>query len=208
MTHLSRFLTGLLLTTALLGGCNKREPSADIFEAIKRKHFREAEVRAFVIADPSVVSATDPEGSTPLYYLAYQDEPSLVEFFIEQGADVNQPGYAGMAPLGAACHAGQLEVAKILLDHGADPNQTDDAGETPLHEIILWNPDELELFKLIVERGGRLDVLTKDGRSMLTFCHDRRNDYEDPGYTGAEDFKQQMLSHYDRLEEYILSQTQ
>ena len=208
MSPILRSIACFTLATAFLGGCREREPSADIFEAINRKHFQEAEVRAFVSSDRSLVSSTDESGSTPLYLVAGDGRVSLIEFFIAQGADVNQPGYGGITPLGAACHSGELEAAKVLLSHGADPNLADAEGETPLHQIIMWCPDEFELFRMVVDSGGRLDVLTADGRTMLEFCRDRREDYEDPDYSGSDKLRKRLLDSYDRLETFIASESQ
>ena len=101
-----------------------------------------------------------------------------------------------------------MEAAKVLLERGADPNQANEKGWTPLHHIIMASPDSFELFKLVVAKGGRLDVITKDGRSMITFCRNRRADYEDPDYSGAPGLREKLVGYYSELEKYIQSETE
>ena len=126
---------------------------------------------------------------------------------LDQAAEVNQPGYAGLTPLAAACHSGELAAARLLLVRGADPNLAEDDGETPLHQIIMWCPEELELFKLLLENGASLEVRTPDGRSLVEFCRDRRADYATPDYSGSASMLQHMLNDYDRLEDLIAGES-
>lgn len=196
----------VLLTGLFQTGCT-REPSADIFEAIRRKDFREQEVRDFVTADPSVISDRDELGETPLCMVASSGPVSLIMFLLDHGSDVNETGYSGVTPLAAACHSGKFEAAKVLLERGADPNIADDGGETPLHHIIMWSPEQLELFQLVVESGGATDVRTPDGRTLLEFCHDRRQDYAAPDYSGVPGMRGKMLAAYDRLDAFLQTES-
>ena len=62
--------------------------------------------------------------------------------------------------LALAAQHGQTEVVRILLDAGEDPSRYNPEGHhshsTPLHQAV-W-ADHLDLVKLLVERGARLDV--------------------------------------------------
>ena len=64
--------------------------------------------------------------------------------------------------LALATQSGQVDAAKILLNAGEDPNRFNPEGchshATPLHQAIARG--HLEMTKLLVERGARLD--TKD----------------------------------------------
>lgn len=202
MSRSLRLSLVLLFAGLFQAGC-VREPSADIFEAIGRKDFREEEVRDFITADPTVVSDRDASGDTPLCLEASYGRVSLIAFLLDQGADVNETGYHGITPLAAACHSGKFEAAKLLLERGADPNIADNDGETPLHHIIMWCPEQFELFQLVVESGGATDVLTSDGRTLLEFCRDRRQDYAAPDYSGAPGLREKLLAAYDRLDAFL-----
>jgi ankyrin repeat protein len=62
--------------------------------------------------------------------------------------------------LALAAQLGQLPVVRLLLDAGEDPNQYNPKGthshSTPLHQAV-WS-DHIEVVKLLVERGARLDI--------------------------------------------------
>ena len=62
--------------------------------------------------------------------------------------------------LALAAQHGHTEVVRVLLDAGEDPNRYNPEGHhshsTPLHQAI-WS-DHLDLVRLLVARGARLDV--------------------------------------------------
>lgn len=64
------------------------------------------------------------------------------------------------AALALAAQHGHAEVVRLLLDAGEDPNRYNPEGfhahSTPLHQAV-WS-DRLEVVKLLVQRGARLDV--------------------------------------------------
>lgn len=68
------------------------------------------------------------------------------------------------AALALAAQNGQLEALRLLLDAGEDPNRFNPPAfhqhATPLHQSV-WSSDNLEVVKLLVERGARRDVKDK-----------------------------------------------
>lgn len=62
--------------------------------------------------------------------------------------------------LALAAHMGQTSTLKLLLDAGEDPDRLNPDGfhshSTPLHQAV-W-ADHLDMVKMLVERGVRLDV--------------------------------------------------
>jgi len=62
--------------------------------------------------------------------------------------------------LALAAQLGHVEVVRLLLDTGEDPNRYNPPGHhshaTPLHQAV-W-AGHLDLVKLLVERGARLDI--------------------------------------------------
>lgn len=65
--------------------------------------------------------------------------------------------------LALAAQHGHVDVVRMLLDAGEDPNRYNPDGfhahSTPLHQAV-W-ADHLEVVRLLVERGARLDVKDK-----------------------------------------------
>ncbi len=64
------------------------------------------------------------------------------------------------AALTLAAQHGHAEIVSLLLDHGEDPNRFNPEGfhshSTPLHQAVC--ADHLEVVKVLVERGARLDL--------------------------------------------------
>jgi ankyrin repeat protein len=77
--------------------------------------------------------------------------------------------------LALAAQTGRTEVVRLLLDAGEDPNRYNPEGchshATPLHHAVCW--DNLEVVRLLVERGARLDVRDKvyDGTPLGWAIH-------------------------------------
>lgn len=95
------------------------------------------QVQQLLEHDPSLISARDTDGSTPLHCATWKGHLAVVELLLSRGADVNatnQNDHWGTTPLHAAAHANQRAIAELLISHGADINATNLNGRTPLAE--------------------------------------------------------------------------
>ena len=94
-----------------------------------------ASVRALLQGDPSLISARDTDGSTPLHCATWKGHLDMVTLLLKAGADVNavnENEHWGTTPLHAAAHANQAAIARLLLDHGANVKAKDKEGRTPM----------------------------------------------------------------------------
>ncbi|TMW41096.1 hypothetical protein DOY81_013824, partial [Sarcophaga bullata] len=48
------------------------------------------------------------------------DNLEMVEFLVEQGADINRQDNEGWTPLHATASCGFVSIARYLVEHGAD----------------------------------------------------------------------------------------
>ncbi|CAF1355808.1 unnamed protein product [Adineta ricciae] len=74
--------------------------------------------------------------STPLMEASQEGHTELVQYLIQNNADVNQTTSAGETALAYACESGRTEVAEILLNSGAHIDQTENEGRTPLMKAV------------------------------------------------------------------------
>ena len=103
-------------------------------------------------------------GTTALSAAAGNNHLAVVQFLVEQGADIDKGNTdgAGFNPLHYASSSGHLEVVHYLLEQGADREMTSDFDETPLH----WAADEghLEVTKLLMAYGADLNARNNYGQ--------------------------------------------
>ena len=119
---------------------------------------------------------------------------SLVEALLREGADVNLHNsskahciYQGfpqgklyrrygrkLAPLHIALATQQFGIARLLLDNGADPNAKTSNDIEPLslifncdYKLPASNGNDLEVVKLMVQRGARIHVRDYQQKSLL-----------------------------------------
>ena len=88
----------------------------------------------------------------------------LVQFYIDNGVDVKAQDMYGMTPLHYAMRDKNVDAAIVLLNAGADPNIPDRDHATAL-AYINGMPEEIELLKLMLEKGG--DVHFNNGQHEI-----------------------------------------
>ena len=94
-------------------------------------------------------------GITPLASAILQDQTQMVEFLIQQSADVNAKNRDGGTALHTAAFLGQYEVAELLVQKGADVNAKDEDGNTPISSTMAdWGTTEFiaQLLQIQVDR--------------------------------------------------------
>lgn len=115
----------------------------------------------YLIDKGANVNAKGLMGVTPLLIIRKDKDESfdLIQRLIDKGADVNAKLSYTNRKWTVFCDvvfAGNVKVAKLLIDHSTDINVNDIEG-TPLQMIIChYNPKKLELAKLLIESGAKL----------------------------------------------------
>ena len=109
---------------------------------------------------------TDLEKWNYLHRILCYSKPKkeLVQFYIDNGVDVKAQDMYGMTPLHYAMLDKNVEGAIALLNAGADPNIPDRDHATAL-AYINGMPEEIELLKLMLEKGG--DVHFNNGQHEI-----------------------------------------
>jgi ankyrin repeat protein len=95
------------------------------------------------------LNAENQLGETALMMAAINNQLELAKLLIEQGADVNKPGWT---PLHYAATRGHREMMRLLLDHEAYIDSESPNGTTPLM-MAAYSASPLAV-KLLLEEGA------------------------------------------------------
>lgn len=114
-------------------------------------------------------------GRSLLHHAAWAGDVGIFKLLVESGADVERKRNTawrphggvrgrGSTPLHHACQYNRVPIVLYLLDElGCDINAPGEQGYTPLHLAATFNYPEL--VELLLRRGARTDMLTKDEKS-------------------------------------------
>ena len=140
----------------------KHDPIADdISFAIDEMKNDEAKS---LIAD-SAVDVTDGEGRTPLIYAAFSANEEMLQWLIENNADIDAQDRNGWCALHAASQNKHVEIIKILIDSEANPNLTDSYGNGPLWMATMNARGDETIPKLLLAAGSNADHKNKSNQS-------------------------------------------
>ena len=98
------------------------------------------------------VNATNPDGTTPLYWAARGDHLAIVRLLLGAGARVNDADRYGITPLALAAINGSAPVISALLDAGADAKGRVGDGETVL--MAAARTGRTDAATLLLDRGA------------------------------------------------------
>jgi ankyrin repeat protein len=110
------------------------------------------EVRTLLEGDSSLISATNPNGSTPLHLAISEGHTEVAILLIASGSNLNAANRYGRTPLNYAAQHNYLELAELLLASGASVNGSDSSTYSPLHSAA--NAGYAEMAKLLIEAGA------------------------------------------------------
>jgi len=147
-------------------------------------------------ATPGRSLSDDPDGTlrggtTPFLRAAKTGDVAAMRLLLKAGADPKLGTQFGTTPLMAAAGVGSdyggifppearsLEAVKLCLELGADVNAVNMNGLTALHGAAARGADQIA--QILVEKGARLDVKDKKGRTPLDIALGQ-DAVKNPGY--------------------------
>ena len=123
----------------------------------------------------------DLTGQTPFLRAATAADVKTMRLLLEHGADPNISTFSGTTPLMAAAGINWtvaqtydegpehvLEAVKLAQSLGNDVNATNDMGLQAVHAAANRGLDDV--IRFLVEKGAKLDVPDKQGRTPLTWA--------------------------------------
>ena len=99
----------------------------------------EPECAQLLLSMGSDPDATDPIGSTAVFFAARNNCESVLHVLLDSGADPNRARLSGASPVYIAAQNGSERALQMLLAAGADPNVAKEGGFTPLAISCLRN---------------------------------------------------------------------
>ena len=115
------------------------------------------------------VDVKDAEQRTGLMLAAYNGHHRIVKLLIEKGADVNQTDTNNRSALMFASTGPFIPTVTELLNAGADPNIADNV-EQWTAVMMAASEGQLEVLKLLIDRGADLTMVDVDGESAYDFA--------------------------------------
>ena len=120
-------------------------------------------------------------GQTPFLTAALAGDVTVMRLLLEHGADPNIPTFGGTTALMAAAGVNWvvdqtydegpkalLEAVKLCFELGMDVNAVNSMGLTALHGAANRGSDDI--IRFLVDKGAKLDVKDKEGRTPLTWA--------------------------------------
>ena len=142
-------------------GPDKQKITAELFDAAQKGDFDT--VKNLLTKYPDMRDVKRNGGWTLLHLSLNSRE--LVEYLIENGADIEARSDGQWTPLHNQAYAGHLDGVELLLAHGADIEAKTSVGHTPLLSSIRW--DRIEVTKLLIEKGANINPTTELGSTPL-----------------------------------------
>ncbi|EAX88819.1 ankyrin repeat protein, putative [Trichomonas vaginalis G3] len=91
--------------------------------------------------------------------------PSLCEYFLSNGININEKDNSGKTALHNAARYNCKETAELLISHGANINEKDQEGETALHIAVKYNCKEMA--ELLISHGININEKDINGQNAL-----------------------------------------
>ncbi|NIO48660.1 MAG: hypothetical protein GTN73_04365 [Candidatus Aminicenantes bacterium] len=140
---------------------DRQKTKNELFAAARKGDF--TTVKYMLEKYPDMKNAKETGGWT-LLHVAYNNR-ELVEYLIQNGADIKARSDGQWTPLHSQAYKGNLEAVELLLEHGADIEAITSFGHTPLLSSIRW--DRIEVTKFLIDKGANVNPTTELGRTPL-----------------------------------------
>jgi ankyrin repeat protein len=122
---------------------------------------------------PDQINATDSNGLTPLHHAVRFGKIEIIQFLLDNGADVDARASKrhGKTPLHFAAEQSNVDVVTYLLEHMTPEqiNATDKYGWTPLHIAARFS--KTEIIPLLLDKGADVDARTSEECGSRTPLH-------------------------------------
>ena len=115
------------------------------------------------------IDRKDKEQRTALINSAFYNNVNLLEWLLDNGADINMQDAIGFSALHFACQEGHLESVIILLKRKSNINLVDKYGNTAVWVTVMnWKGGRnLSVLKELYKCGADLTIKNNAGKAAL-----------------------------------------
>jgi ankyrin repeat protein/uncharacterized caspase-like protein len=138
-----------LAITILFSSCSARRDN-NIFDAIKDGNI--TDVKSITKNNRSSLKETDSNLNSALHIAAENQNPDIVNYLLDQGADVNHKNLWGENPIYSSIRMNNIEIIKTLIKNGGNVNAKNNHGESPLH--IAVSIGNIEVIDYLIAQGA------------------------------------------------------
>jgi|GEM_PF-938006 len=157
-------LSILALAIFTMSATGSQGQVSDIFQAVRSNDVSRID-RLIEKKGWDIVSATNPDGITPLHLAAALNSYGSAALLISAGANVNARTPAGFTPLHWAANKNAVDTARLLIKSGADVNARANSGITPLHWAA--NRNATNIVSMLLAVGADVTATTDSGFTPL-----------------------------------------
>ena len=120
------------------------------------------------------INAVNKYDFTPLHEAARSGDIEVAEILIRAGADINAKCVRrSLTPLHTAAYSGNCRVVKILIENGADISlKSGIRGNTPFHLAVGSGKDAIEVCKVFLDNGAKVDQINYEQYTPLDLAKD------------------------------------
>lgn len=134
-----------------------------------RRSSNTIEVYRFLVEEQKLKPAfTSKEGYNVLHYLVRKPNQSeIITYFLEKGAEVNQPNLDGNTPFIIAAGGKDLQTLRLLLPKVKDINAVNSKGQSALTNAIASGSTEIAA--LLIDSGANINITDKSGNNLTYY---------------------------------------
>lgn len=125
----------------------------------------------------------------------YTTSKDVIQFLINNGANVNDTDIDGNTPLIASVHNLNTQIMEELIKLGANVNMQNKGGQTAISiavlSIVLGKEEYLKKINLLIKNGAKLDIKNNKGRTPINIIEDFHKIMEPELYNKL----QQIITH-------------
>jgi uncharacterized protein len=167
-----------------------REFAVKLFEAVK---MGDGDTVYQIIPKKLHVDICTDNGMTSLHMASWQGHLDIVQYLVEQGADVNKADKRAWTPLHCAAmnkrdpddyrsylvKKQQVDLVEYLLQKGAEPNKVNEDNQTPLDMAMISAC--LDVGEKLKEFGAKGKMFKGGWMSMEQFLSSNKEEVQDYG---------------------------